>query len=78
MTKTELRDKLIATIAETEDQHLLEDIYRMVSLEIEPQDTYELSDPELSAVREGIEQLNNGQFISNEGLNTSINKWLGK
>ncbi len=50
MTKTELRDKLIATIVE----------------------------PEVNAVREGVEQLNGGQFISNEDLNTSIHKGLGE
>jgi hypothetical protein len=78
MTKTELRDKLIATIAETEDMRLLEDIFRIVNIETEPQGIYELSEPESSAVREGVEQLNNGQFISNEDLNTRINKWLGE
>lgn len=36
MTKTELKDKLIATIAETQDKSLFEDIYKIANLETEP------------------------------------------
>jgi predicted transcriptional regulator len=78
MNKSELKDKLIATITETEDKRLLEDIFRIINIETEPQGLYELSETELNAVKEGVEQLNNGQFISNEDLNARMNEWIGQ
>lgn len=76
MTKTELKEKLIETLAKTEDRQLLEDIYRIVNMETDPKEIYQLSEPEMNAVNEGLEQLNKGQFISNEDLNTKFDKWL--
>lgn len=76
MTKAELKDRLIATIAATEDQRLLEDVYRMIKLESESPVIYELSDPERSAGKEGIAQLDTSHFLSDEDLNAQINESL--
>ena len=78
MTKTELKEKLIATVNQTEDKSLLEDLYRIVNTESDPKGIYELSEAEVTAVNEGITELDKGNFISNEDLDAKVNKWLGE
>lgn len=76
MTKTELKEKLIATLNQTEDKRLLEDIYRIVNLESDPKGIYELSEAEFTAVNESVAELDKGNFISNEDLDDKASKWL--
>jgi hypothetical protein len=78
MTVVELKEKLIAEINRINDEELLSNILRNVELEQELNEIYILSADERVAVREGIEQIKNGQFYTNDEANTIFNKCLGK
>ncbi|MBC7401305.1 MAG: hypothetical protein H7289_15305 [Mucilaginibacter sp.] len=78
MTVVELKEKLIAEINLINDEELLSNILRNVELEQELNEIYILSADERDAVREGIEQIESGQFYTSDEANTIINKCLGK
>jgi predicted transcriptional regulator len=78
MTVIELKEKLIAEINRINDEELLSNILRNVELEQELNEIYILSADEKVAVREGIKQIESGQFYTNDEANTIFNKCLGK
>jgi len=39
---------------------------------------YKLSPEEIAAIQEGIEQIKNGQYLSDEEANKQIEEWLKK
>jgi hypothetical protein len=78
MTAVELKDKLIAKISDTNNEELLDQISRLIELEDQISDVYKLSPDELKAVNEGIEQIDNGLFLTNDEANKLIDKCLGR
>jgi hypothetical protein len=78
LTDVELKEKLIARINSTDDEELLHQLYRVIDLEMQIDDVYKLSPDELKAVKEGIDQIDNGSFLSNKEANKLIDKCLGK
>lgn len=76
MTAIELKEKLIAKIRNTEDEELLDQIARLI--DFESNEVYEMSQREIDAVKEGLAQLNSGQWITNEEANKRADKWLGR
>ena len=78
MTVVELKEKLISEINNTENEVLLEDILQIIDFERDVQGVYVLSIEEAEAVDEGLEQIKNGHFISNEESNKRAEEWLKK
>jgi predicted transcriptional regulator len=77
MTVIELKEKLIAKIKETNDEQLLEHISDIIEYEHNGE-IHVMSEGEIEAVREGLEQIKNGQCISNEEANRQVEEWLKK
>jgi predicted transcriptional regulator len=79
MTVVELKEKLIAQINSIDDEELLDSLSRTVELELEiNKGTYIMSADEIEAVKDGLEQLKNGQWISHEEASREIDEWLKK
>ncbi|HVW95703.1 MAG TPA: hypothetical protein VHA56_07025 [Mucilaginibacter sp.] len=78
LTDIELKEKLIAQINETKDHELLNQISRLIELESQIEDVYQLSPDELKAVNEGIDQIDNGQSFTYDEANKIIDKCLGR
>jgi predicted transcriptional regulator len=79
MTVVELKEKLISQINSINDEELLDSLARTVELELEISNgTYIMSAGEIEAVKDGIEQIKNGQWISHEEATREIDKWLKK
>jgi hypothetical protein len=79
MTVIELKEKLIAQINSIDDEGLLDSLSRTVELEMKINDgSYIMSVDEIEAVKDGLEQLKNGQWISHEEANREIDEWLKK
>ena len=72
----EIREKLIEKIRNIEDEELLEHISDLI--DFESNEIYEMSPGEIEAVKEGLEQLKNGQWISHEESNNHVDEWLKK
>ena len=78
MTVTELKKRLIGKINQTEDNELLEEVYRLIVNEETENSIYELSDEQNHAVEEAQKQFKNGQFIKAEKADKDIDEWIGK
>jgi predicted transcriptional regulator len=78
LTDIELKEKLIAKISSTEDSELLSEISRLIDLEEQMEDVYQLSPEETNAVNEGLDQIKNGLYFSHEESNKRADEWLKK
>ena len=72
------RNRLIEKIQNTQDGRILEEAYRLLDLEIEDIDVFELNDAQKRAISEAREQINNGQFFTEEAANKEIDEWLNE
>jgi len=78
MNVTELKKKLIGKINQTENNEILEEMYRLIVNEETDDDIYELSDEQNNVVQEAREQFKNGQFLKSEQADKEIDEWLDK
>ena len=78
MTVVELKEKLIAKINSTNDVELLDELSWIIDVEEPSREPYKMSQGEIDAVREGLEQIKNGQYVSDEEANSQIEEWLKK
>ena len=78
MTVTELRKRLIGKINQTDNNEILEEMYRLIVNEESDDRIYKLSDEQINAVEEAQEQFKNGQFLKSEQADKEIEEWLDK
>jgi predicted transcriptional regulator len=79
MSTAELKEKLIAQINSTDNDELLSEISTMLYIESKSVNgVYQMSEAEREAVEDGLNQIKNGQWISNEEANRQIEEWLRK
>ncbi|QEC76658.1 hypothetical protein [Mucilaginibacter ginsenosidivorax] len=78
LTDIEIKEKLIATISNTDNMELLRELLMITEMEDEISGVYQLSPEEIIAVNEGIEQIEKGMFVTNEEANKLIDKCLGR
>ena len=77
MTALELKQRLITKINQTQNNEILEEMYRLIANEDTHSNIYELSDEQIKAVEEGQRQFINGQFLKSEDADNEIEEWLG-
>ncbi|MCX6236629.1 MAG: hypothetical protein NTY07_03555 [Bacteroidia bacterium] len=78
MTVTELKKRLIGKINQSENNEILEEMYRLIENEESDNSIYELSNEQINAVEEAQKQFKNGQFLKSEQADKEIEEWLGK
>jgi hypothetical protein len=78
MTVIELRNRLIRKINETDNNELLEEMYRLIANEETVNGIYKLSEEQGIAIEEAQKQFKNGQFIRSDKADNEIDEWLGK
>ena len=78
MRTEELKKRLIEKIEKTDDYSRLEEAFRLLQLETEDVEVYNLSEDQKSAVNEARQQIRNGQFLTDDEANKEIGEWLGK
>ena len=66
MTVIELRKRLIGKINETENNELLEEMYRLITNEEIANGIYKLSGEQNLAIEEAQKQFENGQFLKSD------------
>lgn len=77
MAVTDIKEKLINKIKETNDPHLLEEISALFELQ-EPESIYEVNDAQKKKIEEAKEQIKNKQTLSDEQANKDTDEWLNK
>ena len=75
-TNVELKEKLIEKINSTNNAELLAELLSLIDFESKTDEVYKLSAEEVEAVNEGMYQLKNGFFVSNEESNRRADEWL--
>ena len=78
MSTIELRRRLIDKIQKTENEDLLAEAYRLLELETEDIEFYKLNDDQRKAINEARQQINSGQFLTDDQSNKEIDEWLSK
>jgi hypothetical protein len=78
MSTIELRRRLIDKIQKTENEDLLAEAYRLLELETGDIEMYKLNDDQRKAIDEARQQINSGQFLTDEHSNKEIDEWLSK
>jgi len=75
MTTLELKNILIHKIAAINDDSFLKAINTIVDTKSETT-IYKTSEEQKSHIQEGIDQIENGEYFTNEQVNVEINQWL--
>lgn len=78
MSTIDLKEKLIQSIENTNDEQLLGEIYRLFAIENNDLEIYKLSEEQRQAIIIGQNEIRNGLFIENEAANKEIEEWLKK
>ncbi|MGC3945576.1 MAG: hypothetical protein QM762_13835 [Chryseolinea sp.] len=79
MSTIELRRRLIEKkIQKTDNNDLLEETYRLLTIETEDIEKYKLNSDQKSAIIEARQQIKDGHFLSDEQSNKEIDEWLDK
>ena len=78
MSAIELRKKLIEKIAKTENEDLLNEIYRLLEMETSDIEIYKVSSDQMDAITEARNQIKNGEFLTDEEADKEIDEWLKK
>ena len=78
MSTPDLKKRLIDKIQKTENQAILEEVYRLLEIETEDLEIYKLNDEQKLVVQEAKEQIKNGKFLPDEEVNKNIDEWLNK
>ena len=76
MSTAELKKRLIDRIQKTDNENLLEEAFRLLQLECDDMEVYELSNGQKNAVDEARQQIKRGQFLTDHEANQEIDEWL--
>jgi hypothetical protein len=78
MSATELKLQIINKLSSITDELILEEIYRLVSIESEMDSIYRLSDEEKKAVETGLNDIKEGRVHTSGQADNMIKEWLKK
>ena len=78
LTMVHLKEKLIKRIRATEDSDVLKEIYRLLEIDLDDQDIYELSNEQIIAIEEAQGEISQGKYLTNDEANATVKEWLAK
>lgn len=78
MITEEMRKLLIDKINSTNDENVLEEIYRILEAGDIEVEMVILSEDQKALIDEGLKNLEEGEVLSNEEANRQIEEWLRK
>jgi hypothetical protein len=78
MSTVELRKRLIEQIQKTENDQLLEEVYRLLDMEVEETEVYVLSNAQKDAIEESRQEIRQGKYLTDDQSNKEIDEWLEK
>lgn len=78
MSAIELRERLIEKIRKTTDENILEEAYRLLSLESNDTDIYKLTNGQKAEIESSKSDIKLGQFLTNDQANKEMDEWLNK
>lgn len=78
MGVNDLKHKLILKINQTNDDSLLEEMYRLIAVDESELEILELTPEQRKAIEIGQKQYKEGKYLSQKQADKEIDEWLGK
>lgn len=78
MTTKELRYRVIKKINEIDDENLLLDLIRLIDDSKDVNEIVRLTENHKIAIDQAIDQIEKGDYLTNEQSNQQIDEWLSK
>lgn len=78
MSAAELKKSIIEKLNVVNDEEFLAAVHSFLVINEEDKEIYNLSEEQLKAVNEGLEEYKAGKGISNEEVEKKFDEWLGK
>jgi hypothetical protein len=78
MAVIELKNQVKKRIESVNDEYLLEEILNLIDFESEKEEIYIIPSDHQKELEISLEQMKNGDTISNEDVNDKVQKWLSK
>jgi len=78
MLTKEMKQELIDKINSTQDENMLEEVYRILEIGSEEVDMIVLSDEQKESIDQGIKDIEEGKYLTSDEANSEIEKWLKK
>ena len=78
MAVKELKNQVKERIELVNDEHLLEEILNFIDFESDKEEFYMIPADHQKELEISLEQMKNGDTISNEDVNAKVQKWLLK
>ena len=78
MSSKEMKQQLIEKIKLTDDDKILEEVYRILNLSTSEVDEIILSDFQKNKIESGLQDIENGRYLSNDEAGREIEEWLKK
>jgi predicted transcriptional regulator len=78
MSTIELRNTIIDKIKKIDDEDCLNEVNRLIEIETSDIEIYKFSDEQKAAIEEAEDQINRGEFLTDEEATKDIEEWLKK
>ncbi len=76
MNITELKLELIQTIAQTQSDALLNEIRKLVRMDSEEEEIYELNQAQIHQIQIAEQQITEGKYLTHEAAQKQAEEWL--
>lgn len=78
MAVSELKNQVKKRIESVNDESVLEEILNLIDFQSEKEEMYMIPPDHQKELELSLEQMKNGDIISNEDVNDKVQKWLSK
>lgn len=78
MSTKELRKAIIEKIGKTEDHLILEEVSRLLEMDVHSSDFFELTEEQKRSIEMARSQIKSGEFLTESDANANIDLWLKK
>jgi hypothetical protein len=78
MTNLQIKNKLISSIKSVENPDILEDLYRLLNIEVEDIEKLKIPPHIKKSIQKGQKDIKEGRYFSNKQANAEIDQWLKK
>lgn len=76
MNTIELKEHIMQELEHIDDEYVLEGISKLIHLNLYNETPYKVSDTLKEKLLRSDKQIDEGNFITNEDLNSQVKKWL--
>jgi len=76
MNTTELKLELIQTIAQTKSDSLLTEMRKLIRMDSEEEEIYELNEEQIRQVQIAEQQIAEGKYLTHEAAQKQTEEWL--